>query len=184
MRAAKEKHIIKRTLHQEIGNVIKSCYLKSKFKVHLDQLCGGDKSLPFFVSNRKEGKTEITNVDILIEENFSPKLICNIEESNRNPHHIMGRVLAVALADSWAFKTYSDPIPLKNELVYLHIISMKDIPINSTKEFQWMELEDFINTGNFFKGKIREYHIICGNPEDFKEGQPKYREVMKVLKLI
>jgi hypothetical protein len=184
MRAAKEKVVIKRDLRREIGNAIKALCIKSKFKVHMDTACGGDKYLPFFITNEKTNKMEITNADILIEENFSVKLICDIEESNRNPSHVMGRVLSIALADSWAFKTYSDPIPIKDEIVFLHVISMKDIPINSSKEFQWMEIMDAINAKNLFKGRIKSYHIVCGNPDDFREGKPKYNEIKKILKLI
>jgi len=156
--------------------------------VKLDEACM-DKTplkgqhLPFFLSVNPSNPTKITNVDLMIvKENKTVKLVCEIEESDITPIRTFGKVFTAAAAIMCRINDKDKSrFDVDKKGIFIQVLN-KDIPDGSKKEIQGTKLEEAINdilwAGNSW---IKEYHLIYGKPDCFKLGNHGYNEIEKIL---
>ena len=144
MRDLKEG-IMDHVLHEKLGKTImNSLSGESGYKVMLDKACGGQWTLPLFMSEVKRRDTEICDVDILIAQDGKVKAIIEIEESDVKPNQICGKFLTSALASCYSGEEDS-AAPLDAPIAFIQVLDESKLKIDKTKKpGQWGNIEKAI----------------------------------------
>jgi len=182
---------INHPLHKKVGEVFHTFFNgKPEYDVIFDHACNEEKyqNIPLFVDkidnngrvldefeiiHAKANSTEITNVDILVTRNKEVVLICEIEESNVKPNHIIGKFFSVALSKYWGnIRDKGNLVKHINEgIIFIQVLDTKNLKEKSNKVAQWRNIENAINSqvvkDDLFD-KIK-YHLIDGKLDDFSK---------------
>lgn len=176
----------KHPLHEDIGDIIFTVLTAKGYTVLMDTACQKIKkaaNIPFFLKDQMGNDTEITNVDILVlDQNDKTVLVCEIEESDLKPNHLLGKLASVALA--FGYKSNSKKISIipKTECFYfLHVLSEDKLNTGSKKTDQWSYIEMAVNLSCDFR-RILDYKIISGKQNDFKPGNKARKNLDDYLK--
>ena len=180
-------------LHVSVGEAFtKISTSMSDLKVELDKACepanskNKGKYLPFYLSEEKDRKTKITNVDLMIvEKQRKVKLICEIEESDFTPVRTFGKVFTAAAAIMCKLVDDTE-YDLDKKGIFVQVLSSKKANIKgSKKKDQGQKIKDSINDMLKNSGSwIKRYYLIYGDVNDFKPGNSGYLEIEKIVKLL
>jgi len=176
------------SLHKEVGRVIKEYFDSfSGYTVILDPACDTTpkQNIPLFLEEVKGNDSEITNVDIMVVKEDKVVLICEIEESNVKPNHIIGKFFSVALSKYWS-KDYKNKaqelINLGNDIVFIQVLDTSKLVIEKSKKpSQWRKIKHAIIQKliepNLFNCK--EYDLIYGQVSNIKDIESELLNVLK-----
>ncbi|MGA2297945.1 MAG: hypothetical protein ABSG15_10395 [FCB group bacterium] len=179
------KHIF----HEIIGNVFKEI-LNNSTDLYLDPACGGEHRLPFYISVNANRSTCVSNVDLILVKDEIVKLVCEIEESGFIPTKIYGKVFSTASALLCKLKGIKR-FDVDKKGIFLHIISKNNIDknlvngknTNKFNQFIWVEesIQDILIRANLW---IKEYYLIFGDENYFKNGEKGYNDLQKIINII
>lgn len=120
-----------------------------------DSACGGRHRLPLYC-NAKSLKTELCNVDMLILQSNSVRVILEIEESNVKPVQIFGKFLASALSTHYIYRN-TPPAPMAESVLFIQILDRSKLKEGTKKIEQWENIEKLIqNMISFRNTKISQ----------------------------
>ena len=179
--------MIKHDLHNEVARCFEEI-IKTKstmILVEKDHACGGNKNLPFFLTDEARNDTEITNVDVMIVNTTKKtvKLICEIEESDIKPIRTFGKVFVVIASKMCKLKCGEKYLTDENG-IFIQVLSNRGLKKDlSKKPKQGANIEKSINTIIKSNGSwIKEYHLIYGEVGEFIPGKVGYREIEKIIR--
>ncbi len=183
-------------LHKRIGEIFQEKIDGGlKLTPFYDQACQNDPTsqkynIPLFmVREDVSNSSEITNVDILCLRHGKVILICEIEESDIKPNHVLGKLLSVIVAKFVKLPGYKNHRRLNDPFTFIHILSTDKTnnrlinPGNSQKTEQFENLEKAIH--RLRKSlKLKNYHILIGANSDFDDGGNLKDKLEKILKRV
>jgi hypothetical protein len=182
------------TLHRRIGEIFQENINRGlKLKPFYDQACQNDPkslkyNLPLFMVNGDvSNRSEITNVDILCLRHGKVVLICEIEESDIKPNHVLGKLLSVIVAKFVKLPGYKNHRKLNDSFIFIHILStdktnnrLKD-PDNSQKTDQFINVEKAVK--RLTKSlNMKDYHVLIGANRAFCENGPLKERLENILR--
>ena len=169
-----KKGMMNHVLHEKLGKTLSDSFSgEPGYKVMLDKACGGNRTLPLFISCKRTRENRLCDVDILIAKGIKVKAIIEIEESDVKPNQICGKFLTSALA--FYYSDGKGPLQdLNKPIAFIQVLDKSKLKIHRTKKLkQWENLEKAIcrllSDGN---SQINVYKIFGFNgPEDQYEKQ-------------
>ncbi|HRD02436.1 MAG TPA: hypothetical protein PLP57_07325 [Candidatus Saccharicenans sp.] len=166
--------LVNHALHKKLGKTIMDSFsAEPGYKVMLDKACGGNRTLPLYMSEVKRRDTEICDVDILVVKDGKVRAIIEIEESDVKPNQICGKFLTSALASFYSGEE-GTTAPLDAPIAFIQVLDESKLKIDKTKKpGQWRNIEKAIcrilPVGN---SQINVYKIFgFNNSEDQYEKQ-------------
>jgi hypothetical protein len=140
------------------------------------------KHLSFFLSEKGDRATNITNVDLMILKDGKVKLICEIEESDIKPIRTYGKIFTVATASMCKLKDNTQ-YNLDENGVFIQILSSKGLKDSSKKIEQGEKIEKAINSLlQNSSSWLKKYYLIYSVKDRFEEGSQGFIEIEKILK--
>jgi hypothetical protein len=166
--------LVNHVLHEKLGKSISESFSSEPgYKVMLDKACGGNRTLPLFMSKVKGSDTEICDVDILVVKDEKVRAIIEIEESDVKPNQICGKFLTSALASFYSSEE-GTTAPLDAPIAFIQLLDESKLKINKSKKpGQWEKIEKAIcRTLPVGNSQINVYKIFGFNgSEDQYEKQ-------------
>jgi hypothetical protein len=162
-------------LHDLIGNILWNDEFLNEngYEVERDSACGGDHNVSMFCSPIIRSDVHFSDADLLITKGNKIRVIMEIEESNINPVHIMGKFLGNALSPYHFYVNGTKNISCtQDSTLFIQVCDTKDIKPGSVKKKQFDQIEVSIKKMiPNDKMKIIEYRMIYGTQNDFDGSQ-------------
>ena len=137
--------IMNHPFHQLIGNVIENEFNKDYIKVIKDLACDGKQNVPLFCIDVKKSSNEYCDADIIIVNENTIRVIIEIEESNKKPNHICGKLLSSALCTHYLHENKNthktEKFSMADNVIFIQILESSKVKENSPKRAQWLNLE-------------------------------------------
>jgi len=132
-----------------------------------------------FISDKSENSTHFADADLIITQDRKVRVIIEIEESNINPNHIMGKFLGNALSPFYISK-YESTTFEQSSCLFIQICDIKKLPDDSNKRTQFDQISLGISSllpSNKFK--IIDYCLIYGIQNEFTDEMGSKGELLK-----
>jgi len=174
------------TLHKKIGDLLKKAFPENP--PVLDAACDEDQHqhIPLFVSN-KSRENQYCKVDALFlnKKKDRVRIIIEIEETERNPIKLFGKLFASNFSRYYIPKE-SDPIEMDDNMLFIQIVRCYDVPTDTMGKTSPEKLQQFKNVRDSIKMTIqnekfrfRQYEMITGDLKDFDTLTCKNNQDMK-----
>jgi hypothetical protein len=152
-------------LHILIGNIILGAAM-SGCEVILGKDCGGDQNIQLLCSSEAEMATRFCSVDAIILKNGQVITIIEIEESDKRPVALCGKVLVSALAAN--FNHQGTRYPIAAHASFVQVIDTRKLKRNSSKLAQCWHLAELIRSNLQNHDRKMAYEIFHGNITEFE----------------
>lgn len=183
--------MINHSLHTQVAKAIDSIIKTNALPLtlELDQACGGNKHLSFFLSFVPSRESAISKADIVVLKDQKIKFICEIEESGFIPGKFFGKVFTSASAKICRLKMPNGfrYIDLDENAIFVQIVRNDSFQKSgSQKEKQGQLIEnEIIHRLVSFNSWIKKYRMLFGDVNDFSPAQKeRYIELERIIKAL
>ncbi|MEI6754147.1 MAG: hypothetical protein WCK78_13395 [Paludibacter sp.] len=154
-------------LHFLIGEHLKSVDFGNVQKIS-DPACGGKQHIPLFLTEDKSRDNQLCKVDYMIIKNKRIKVIIEIEETNKKPTQILGKLLTSGIAKYYIHETPNyEKIPMADNVCFIQILTTESLKTNSKKREQWNKIENALNEVlPTLKTNIKTYRLFYGDSKN------------------
>jgi len=168
-------------LHVHIGKLLSNYPFLSEngYVVKRDSACGEKQNISMFISDKSKNSTHFADADLIITQDRKVRVIIEIEESNINPNHIMGKFLGNALSPFYISKN-ENTVFEQSSCLFIQICDTKKLPDNSNKQGQFDQISSGISSLlPLKKFKIIEYRLIYGTQNEFTDETGSKGDLLK-----